>query len=1017
LIAFSAVVFFVERLQLDLERKFIYRKQRPCHKGVLTQADLNGDCSNCLGCLARLTTFTGGQNMHRLRLAIAALIMVVFSTAVSASFASAQESNPPLVVSSDSWQDAFNAGESGAFVNPDTMSGPSTNLDNTTDGPPEGSVYLVGILTGHHLARCNGDIVAQLDPDRFEGLFGYLVPNYPYVGLLAMPQADGTYYKVLDVRAIARSGYCGRTPPRQPVETGELGIGEAGSPIPFRLWGCFRPMGRRTIPLHVWPQTELLTLFQDHLDWETTLQGKVSQLKVNLRNGYGEFGRETMHELERAIFVDELGCGKRHTAFLPAVYCDWRCQKLHFPAVLNGQDPKKSWPSGRSSVYLPIVSTWRSDGVAATPFITTSVRVLTGETDSDAAPNGLAQRTYWLCSLRSTVLVTDDGGHPDTITDTKKLKLLEPVSMGDRVSQLTPTEHFRLTWPWVSPGRVDGKACEGVIVSNSNQRHAVLIITRDGYYEFSIGGDFRVLPNGAVLFGHQVGNIVTFYIALEGAIAWPSLFDEGVFGFAKFEMDVSDPALATVRQIGFFQTWSPVYEVAETSIGGRMLLQLVEEDGLVRSVDPSNMQEVATTRFPNVQRTAALEPRFALHRGVWHHRTNSIEEGGRYMVIGSGKKSGVVVVDLVDHTSWILETPEAQKILGVAIKHTSGGTRGLLAVHGGDRVFVLQPNSDWKSARLLSQFIFPKSSIQPLSYLSGPQGSIGWLWGDEFVVSWGQEDPRTGRNHRYEFARIKLHVDNNVMTLDWVYDVDWNWKEAWPNDIWQCEGECAGPPPPTSTPVPTNTPIPTATPTTQPTVTPSPTVGPCVPSSKPADIMLVADGSTSMEGDRSKQLGLAVEVFTSMVAQPNRIGLVTFAGGAALRQPLTNDRDAVGRALRGTILSAGTRIDLGLQKAREELNGANHRQEFAKVIVLITDGEHNGTPEDTVLEQAALAKKEGAIIFTIALGTTQRGQDLLKLVATSPDRHFFFSPSPTQLVAIYQEIARAIPCPTSTPTP
>jgi Mg-chelatase subunit ChlD len=172
-----------------------------------------------------------------------------------------------------------------------------------------------------------------------------------------------------------------------------------------------------------------------------------------------------------------------------------------------------------------------------------------------------------------------------------------------------------------------------------------------------------------------------------------------------------------------------------------------------------------------------------------------------------------------------------------------------------------------------------------------------------------------------------------------------------------------------------------------------------------------------MEGDRSKQLGLAVEVFTSMVAQPNRIGLVTFAGGAALRQPLTNDRDAVGRALRGTILSAGTRIDIGLQKAREELNGANHRQEFAKVIVLITDGEHNGTPEDTVLEQAALAKKEGAIIFTIALGTTQRGQDLLKLVATSPDRHFFFSPSPTQLVAIYQEIARAIPCPTSTPTP
>ncbi len=954
--------------------------------------------------------------MHRLRLAALALIMVVLSTAVSTSFANAQE-NSPLVVSSGDWQDAFNAGESGAFVNPDTMSGPSTTLDGTADGPPEDSVYLVGLLTGRHLARCSGEIYAALDPGRFTGEFDYLVPNYPYVGLLVQPQADDTF-KVLDVRAFARSGYCGRTPPRQPVETGEMGIGEKDSPIPFRMWGCMRPaLGRRTIPLHVWPQTELISLFEDHLDWETTLQGKVSMLKVNMRNGYGEVKRETMHELERAIFVDELGCGKRHTAFLPAVYCDWRCQKLHFPVALSGQDPRKSWPSGRSSVYLPVVSTWRSDGVAATPFITTSLRLQKAdETDSDTEPNGLAQGADWLCSLRSTVLVTDDGGNPDTITDTKKLELLEPVSMGDRLSQLTPTEHFRLTWPWVSPGRIGGKACEGVIVSNSNQRHAVLIITRDGYYEFVVGGDFRALPNGAVLFEQQVGKIVTFYIALEGAVAWPNLFDESVFGFAKFEMDVSDPELATVRQIGFFPTWSPVYEVAETSFGGRKLLQLVEEDGLVRSVDPSNMQEVATTRFPHVQRNAASEPRFALHRGNWHHRTNSIEEGGRFMLIGSGKKSGVVVVDLVDHTSWILKTPEAQKILGVAIKHTSGGTRGLLAVHGGDRVFVLQPNSDWRSAGLVSQFIFPKSSIQPMSYLSGPQGSVGWLWGDEFVVSWGQEDPRSGRNHRYEFARIKLHVDN-VLTLDWMYDIDWNWKEAWPNDIWQCEGECAGPPPATSTPVPTDKPKPSVTPTVPPTVTPTPTVGPCVPVSKPADIMLVADGSTSMEGERSKQLALAVETFTSMVAQPNRIGLATFAGAAAIRQPLTNDRDAVVRALRSTILSAGTRIDLGLLKAREELNGPNHRSDYAKVIVLITDGEHNGTPEDTVLEQAALAKKEGAIIFTIALGTTQRGQDLLKLVATTPDRHFFFSPSPAELVTIYQEIARAIPCPTPTPTP
>ncbi len=139
------------------------------------------------------------------------------------------------------------------------------------------------------------------------------------------------------------------------------------------------------------------------------------------------------------------------------------------------------------------------------------------------------------------------------------------------------------------------------------------------------------------------------------------------------------------------------------------------------------------------------------------------------------------------------------------------------------------------------------------------------------------------------------------------------------------------------------------------------------------DIVLVIDVSSSMLAQDfapSSRLDVAKEqAITFVRGRPNdRIGLVSFAGQAITRVPLTVDHAVVERAiqeLRIGELEDGTAIGMGLATAINRLRAAKG---VSKVAVVLTDGENNrGTVDPRTA--ADLAAGFGVRVYTIGVGT------------------------------------------------
>lgn len=137
-----------------------------------------------------------------------------------------------------------------------------------------------------------------------------------------------------------------------------------------------------------------------------------------------------------------------------------------------------------------------------------------------------------------------------------------------------------------------------------------------------------------------------------------------------------------------------------------------------------------------------------------------------------------------------------------------------------------------------------------------------------------------------------------------------------------------------------------------------------------ADIMVVLDVSKSMlAADVSpSRLGRAqVEIANLVALLPSaRVGLVAFAGRAAMISPLTADHAFFNLALRGTdtrtVSRGGTRIGDALRTAIRAFPPGKG----ARLIVLITDGEdHESFPLDAAKE----ARDASVHVISIGLGS------------------------------------------------
>jgi len=142
------------------------------------------------------------------------------------------------------------------------------------------------------------------------------------------------------------------------------------------------------------------------------------------------------------------------------------------------------------------------------------------------------------------------------------------------------------------------------------------------------------------------------------------------------------------------------------------------------------------------------------------------------------------------------------------------------------------------------------------------------------------------------------------------------------------------------------------------------------------DVVILLDTSRSMRADdikpdRLERSKVAISDLLE-VLQGDRIAIITFAGNATVKCPLTQDYAFVRMALADISTEStsrgGTMIGDAIRKAAEEVFDKQSRQ--YKDVILITDGEdHDSFP----VQAAQKAAEEGIRIIAIGLGDDVTG--------------------------------------------
>jgi Ca-activated chloride channel family protein len=142
---------------------------------------------------------------------------------------------------------------------------------------------------------------------------------------------------------------------------------------------------------------------------------------------------------------------------------------------------------------------------------------------------------------------------------------------------------------------------------------------------------------------------------------------------------------------------------------------------------------------------------------------------------------------------------------------------------------------------------------------------------------------------------------------------------------------------------------------------------------KGVDIMIAIDTSLSMRAQDIKpsRLARAKEQLRDLVhrLRGDRVGIISFAGMAFVQCPLTLDYgialDILDTIDTNSVPVRGTAIGAAIRKA---IDAFKHTEKGYRVLVLLTDGEDQGSDPIAAAKEAA---KEGIKIYCIGIGSTQ----------------------------------------------
>ena len=188
--------------------------------------------------------------------------------------------------------------------------------------------------------------------------------------------------------------------------------------------------------------------------------------------------------------------------------------------------------------------------------------------------------------------------------------------------------------------------------------------------------------------------------------------------------------------------------------------------------------------------------------------------------------------------------------------------------------------------------------------------------------------------------------------------------------------------------------------------------------------------ATDVEPTRIQAAQAAARAFVAEQPRSTRIGVVAFAGSAALVQPPTSNRSDVLAAVDQLQLQNATAVGSGLLvslkaifpemdfdlKVKSEQKAVAPGSYTAAAIILLTDGQTTAGPDP--VEAARLAAERGVRVFTVGVGTdngqilTGEGwsmrvrldEDALKAIADLTRAEYFYAGTAMDLKKVYQSL-------------
>jgi VWFA-related protein len=170
----------------------------------------------------------------------------------------------------------------------------------------------------------------------------------------------------------------------------------------------------------------------------------------------------------------------------------------------------------------------------------------------------------------------------------------------------------------------------------------------------------------------------------------------------------------------------------------------------------------------------------------------------------------------------------------------------------------------------------------------------------------------------------------------------------------------------------------------------------------PFGAVLVIDVSSSMAGLPLERAKTAAQAFIDSLRPDDPVALMTFGSDVRLVQDFTTDRTALSASIAALQWGGQTAL---YQAAFEAINVAANARLPRRAVVLLSDGAEFGDLSQ-VGRSAALTEStvRGVPLYTIGLGYGIDRSYLIEL-SEGTNAQFYESPSPDQLVGIYQELA------------